>query len=382
MIRLYIDGKASYKSTTVKIRKEFWDVKNSRVKSSHPLHSQYNNDISEERFKIEKQYYEKKAEGNGVTVENMLEGAAKKKLVSEVLDEYLKYIKSDKTIASFKKYSSAVKTIRPFFQGAKLASLNRTRIRGLVTYLKTTYGNSNTTVHHKVKLLGSAINHYYKDREDENYRNPAFGFAIKKDVVNRAKLSLEEVYKLMELDLAEGTIIRASRQIFLFQTFAHGMRIWDALAIRPDNFKGRCLAYVQKKTGKPIELLFDNHPLLIGIVDEYLDKSNKYVFPFLNSRKTDNDLEVYNSVSGSSALINKNLKILAKRAGIDKNLSTHIARHSYASIADELIFDKRAISASMGHSNYRTTETYLANVDTERQRNMNNIFYPERHEKK
>ena len=57
--------------------------------------------------------------------------------------------------------------------------------------------------------------------------------------------------------------------------------------------------------------------------------------------------------------MNKALKRIAQKAGIDINLSTHMARHSFANLADERVADKRKIYAALGQSKFSTTEIYL-----------------------
>lgn len=51
-------------------------------------------------------------------------------------------------------------------------------------------------------------------------------------------------------------------------------------------------------------------------------------------------------------------------AGIEKKVSMHIARHSFANIARQKNANVYDISKALGHSNLKITETYLAKFDT------------------
>jgi site-specific recombinase XerD len=64
-------------------------------------------------------------------------------------------------------------------------------------------------------------------------------------------------------------------------------------------------------------------------------------------------------------LINKYLKTIAKKAEINKNISTHTARHSFADIARKKINNIYNLSKTLGHSDLKITEAYLASFDEE-----------------
>ncbi|RME52937.1 MAG: site-specific integrase, partial [Caldilineae bacterium] len=51
------------------------------------------------------------------------------------------------------------------------------------------------------------------------------------------------------------------------------------------------------------------------------------------------------------------------RAGIDKHLSFHVSRHSFADMARTKGMDLYSISKALGHANVRVTERYLKGFD-------------------
>jgi integrase len=63
-------------------------------------------------------------------------------------------------------------------------------------------------------------------------------------------------------------------------------------------------------------------------------------------------------------LVNRNLKEVARMAGIGSNLTMYCARHSWATIARQLQIPMEVISSGMGHANERTTAVYLKAVDS------------------
>lgn len=59
---------------------------------------------------------------------------------------------------------------------------------------------------------------------------------------------------------------------------------------------------------------------------------------------------------------NKRLKRISNLLGLEKSLSSYVARHSWASIAHRKGITIEIISESMGHENETTTRIYLASL--------------------
>lgn len=86
---------------------------------------------------------------------------------------------------------------------------------------------------------------------------------------------------------------------------------------------------------------------------------------FQNGLDLNNPEAVDTAISRCTALINKNLKIIAKAVGIRKILSFHISRHSFAvrALRKGISIDK--VSKLLAHSNIRETQIYARVVNEE-----------------
>lgn len=85
--------------------------------------------------------------------------------------------------------------------------------------------------------------------------------------------------------------------------------------------------------------------------------------------------KMYQDVSSKNALINKYLKKIAKQAEIEKPLSMHISRHSFAHIAQESGAESSAIKNILGHTNLATTERYMGSFNTSKtDETLRNVF--------
>jgi integrase len=87
----------------------------------------------------------------------------------------------------------------------------------------------------------------------------------------------------------------------------------------------------------------------------------------LKSSKDEKENETYKKeISAKTALVNKYLAKIAKDAEIEKKISSHIARHTFASIAikksnGDIYFVQNALK----HSNPKITQIYLAGLDND-----------------
>jgi integrase len=98
------------------------------------------------------------------------------------------------------------------------------------------------------------------------------------------------------------------------------------------------------------------------------DKSpTSYIFPYLTGKETAMQEKLI--IKYVTKQTNLKLKKIAKALGIE-NLTTYTARHSYATILKNSGANINYISETLGHSNIKTTTTYLASFeDDERRKN-------------
>lgn len=155
-----------------------------------------------------------------------------------------------------------------------------------------------------------------------------------------------------------------ARDLFLFCYYARGMSFVDLAYLTHENIKGNTLIYTRKKTGQlfRVELL----PVMKQLLRRYDCKDSRYLFPILKS-----DTPSLREYDSALRLQNKRLKRIGQEVGC--NLSTYVARHSWASIAKKKGIPEEIISECMGHTSLKTTQIYLATLDYSRIDRANQI---------
>ena len=150
--------------------------------------------------------------------------------------------------------------------------------------------------------------------------------------------------------------------LFLFSFYAMGMPFTDLARLRKTQIKEGVLTYFRRKTGRQVRVRLE--PCMLDILAKYKAEGTDYLFPILYKVKNGG----ITPVSYSSALnrYNRSLKELARQAGIPVNLTSYVARHSWASIAYEQGVSLPVISKALGHTDTKTTLIYIEGIKDER----------------
>jgi integrase len=219
-----------------------------------------------------------------------------------------------------------------------------------------------TTIHAYVGRIRSLFNKAIQRGIIEPGLTPFTNFKIKQGKPSKERLNMEEIIKIEKLNIEENSLMWHVKNTFLFAFYNAGIRISDILLMTWDNVQDGRLIYDMYKTDKLHSLVLKEKPL--EILARYKGKNEKFIFPFLSDRYDYSDpMFLHNQIVSKTALINKYLKEIAKKAGISKNVTTHTARHSFADIARQKTDNIYNLSKTLGHSSLKVTEAYLASFD-------------------
>ena len=170
-------------------------------------------------------------------------------------------------------------------------------------------------------------------------------------------ISLAELARIRDLPLEGRPGWALSRDIFLFSFYARGMSLVDVIGLRRDRIADGQFTYSRTKTHQLIRVGL-NAPMR-EIIARY-DNPGPYLFPVTGDPLRELTYQDYRTALGR---VNRHLKSIARMAGLQANLTSYVARHSWASIAREVGTPVSVISESLGHTSERTTRIYLRKLD-------------------
>lgn len=245
-----------------------------------------------------------------------------------------------------------------YFEDINQPFINRFKIF-CASYL----GQQKRTITNQLMLIRTLYNAAIKDGIVDIKHYPFAGEKEKIRIGNGHKIGLtrEEIEQIETVELKENTSIWHTRNVWLFAYYFAGIRISDVLEMKWLNFKDGRLFYTMNKNDKPISLKV---PDKAAIILEFYkaDKQSKtdFVFPYLKKANQNDKRDMFVKARNASSLFNKYLKRIATKCEIDKNLSNHIARHTFGNIAGDAI-NPLMLQKLYRHSDLKTTINYQAN---------------------
>ncbi len=213
-------------------------------------------------------------------------------------------------------------------------------------------------------IYNKAANEMYITQPTEN---PFAGIFTGVAATRKRALTMKEIAVLSSLDptLEQGnnSLSESDKKalaMFLFCCHARGMCFVDMAHLKKSNVHGDVIRYRRRKTGRVIEVKI--LPAMRRILDWMAPATadSDYLFPVI----TDPSQDILRQYESGLRLQNICLKRIAKHCGLSpERLTTHVSRHSWATIARDQGLPLAVISEGLGHSNQRTTEIYLASLE-------------------
>lgn len=177
-----------------------------------------------------------------------------------------------------------------------------------------------------------------------------FNYVGEKDPIQKAVyLSMQDLDKLRAMRFENPFYTRIC-DLFLFQCFT-GLSyadLWSNWELREFN-SSKVITGTRRKNGSIFFIPVEPHSPALSILEKYNWKLPKY----------------------SNACYNRILKELALMANIDKRITTHTARKTFATMMNADGWSRESVARMLGHASIRTTEIhYLGDSDERIQKEM------------
>ena len=178
--------------------------------------------------------------------------------------------------------------------------------------------------------------------------------SIKEQESQRNFLTMEEARRLYDTPCKKETVRRAS-----FFSLLTGMRYSDIAKLTWDELQhsgeGYYIRFIQQKTDRPVTLpIADEAAELLGTKNA-------------SQGKIFHDLKKWD--------VDRLLPIWIRDAGIDKHITFHCFRHTYATLQMASGTDIFTVSKMLGHKNIKTTQIYTKIIDEKKKETTNKISF-------
>jgi integrase len=170
-----------------------------------------------------------------------------------------------------------------------------------------------------------------------------------------------------------GTMEQRGHDLWLFSYFCNGANLTDICRLTwgQVDLKAGKLSFIRQKTARSKKqnqtaIVAHLRPETIAIIERWATtdkRANNFIFPFLTADMSDQQKK--QAVHQTVKMTNKWMGKSAEQLGIEGDVNTYSARHSFATSLLKSKAPLAFISKSLGHTNLKTTESYLGSFDDE-----------------
>jgi len=363
-LRITVDGKRSQVSIKRKIDINKWNNDAGKVTgNSADIRdlNRYLDTIRHKVYKIQHQLQEDDKRITSLIIKNIYLGKeVKRKLLLKIFQNHNgqveKLVGKDFASGTAERYRTAKKHLESFIKleykvdDIPVTDVDYKFISSFEYYLKTERNCAHNTAIKYITNFKKIMRIAYAN--DWIVKDPFFNWKAKLKVVDREFLSEDEVQKIIELNTGIKRINQV-KDIFIFSCFT-GLAYVDVKKLSASDIvigidRQRWIKTKRAKTDtrSNIPLL----PTAEAILDKYAahptNLSEDKVLPVLSNQK-----------------MNAYLKEIADLCGIEKNLTFHLARHTFATtITLTNGVPIESVSKMLGHKSLKTTQHYAKILD-------------------
>jgi site-specific recombinase XerD len=362
MGRITVNGQAVQFSPKVEIKPDYWNVTAGKAIGKSSEVQQVNATLESVKASMTKIYRDLQEREKNVTPEKIkntffgIETNNQKTLLELFIrhnEDVKKLVGISKSQATYQKYEVTRKHLTCFIRerynlsDISLKEINNLFVMDFEVFLKTTANcNSNTTAKFmqffkRIILIAKNNGWILAD--------PFCNYKIRLTKVDRGYLTQEEVERIMGKEFTFARLEHV-KDIFIFSCFC-GLAYIDVKNLKENNirtsFDGNLwIMGKREKTGVNFNIPLLDIPKMI--IEKYRGKLPKgCLLPVLSNQK-----------------MNAYLKEIADVCGIEKNLTFHLARHTFATLTLSKGVSIESVSKMLGHTNIQTTQIYARITDT------------------
>lgn len=360
MIRVCKDNKKKYKSLGISIHPQFWDFDKNKPRKNCPNKEQIQTLISDNIKDLSGSILDFKTENKEFTATKVIERVKEpslKKTVEQLFDSEINRLQGEGRL----KYAFTYKELKASLLNFNMhldiyfSEIDINWLKRYEAYLRTK-GLADNSIGVRFRTLRTLFNKAISENivKSDYYPFKAYKVSkLRKGTVKRAitKADIELIINhKVESDYSQLAI-----DLFYFSYLSGGINFVDMAYLKADNIIDKRLIYNRKKTKKLIKLPMQEKAL--HIIDKY-KSDNCYLFPVLSDfHKT--EVQKANRIHKVLAKVNKCLKEIGTELNLPIDITTYVARHTYATVLKRSGVNTSIISESLGHSSEKVTQIYL-----------------------
>ena len=276
--------------------------------------------------------------------------------INNILMDYLHYLKVERGLSenTINSYGIDLKLFLEYLRENEIPSFKQVNKEVIVNYMQSEKNNNkaNSSILRSVSSLRKFFQYLAQEKIIEKDPMLLIDTPKKKQHLPQV-LTKEEVEKLLRSPNT-GQVLGLRDRVMLELMYATGLRISDIINLKLEDLH---------LTMGTLQTLGKGHKeRIVPVGDEAIKWVNRYLEearPKLLKQKRSNYLFLnFHGNNLTRQGVWKNLKAEVRKAGIQKNITPHTLRHSFATHILENGADLRIVQELLGHADISTTQIY------------------------
>jgi site-specific recombinase XerD len=377
-VRVTFDRRSKYMETGIDLSKEDFEKLSSRR-------------ISKELLDIKENLLELEAKANSIIkivrpfnfpvfIEKFKQKTYDATYVETLYVEIIDKLMAQCRVGTADNYKSSLQSLLLFKKNLRFEDVSDTFLFRYETWMLER-GRSITTVGIYCRCLRAIFNEaiYRKIISLDYYPfgKRKYQMPVSKNI--KKALKLQDIGKIYFYQPKQEKGLEAkARAFWLFSYFANGMNMKDIALLKFKNISDEFLTFERAKT---IRSTRTNPKLITVYINDDIraiirkwsnwDKSREnYIFPVLKPGLTPSQQR--DRIKEFTRDVNDGIKTICFETGIEDHVTTYSARHSFSTVLKRSGASIEFISEALGHTDVKTTESYLDSFENEMKKEFSN----------
>jgi integrase/recombinase XerD len=269
-----------------------------------------------------------------------------------------------KRIGNARSYDGIIQVLTKYLKGKdiKFEELSYSFLNKFELAYLSKEGNSKNGLAVYMRTIRAIYNRAIKDGLIGQEHYPFSLYKIKTEPTQKRAIDFQSLKAIELLEFQENDTLFHARNYFLLSFYLMGISYTDlAHLTRKDITDGR-ISFSRQKTSRKYDMAITDKAKTI--LDYYLQKfpKSEYILPIISESDPSKQ---YKQIHESRKRFNMRLKKIAELCGIEKNLTSYVSRHSFATLAKNKGIPIAAISEMLGHESVKTTQVYLDSLPSD-----------------
>lgn len=369
MLRITKDRKSKYQSLGISIPPQFWDFTKNQPKRNCPNKDAILRLISEKTKQYQEQLIEFKAENKDFTATALIQKVdrpSKRMTVGELFLKQIERLNSTQRLGYALSYKYVYKALLKFNGHLDIyfSDIDVPWLKRFEEWQRNEGASLNT-----IGIRFRTLRAIYNTAIEQGYVKPEYypfkSYKVSKlhSVTAKRAMTKNDVTTVINYNYTnKGFYTELAVDLFTFSYFMGGINFVDMAYITHSHIIDNRLIYTRTKTHKLIKLPL--RPKAVVLIQKCQTMDRPYIFPILSPfHKTEQQKR--NRIHKVIAKVNKQLKSIGEELNLPIDLTTYVARHSFATVLKRSGVNTSIICEAMGHSSEKVTQIYLDSFENE-----------------